>query len=164
MIQITEIHSDLFYTGIIKFKKRGHRMNIIYYSETGNTKAMAEYVGEGIQATGKEVKLISAEDASKEDIIQEEIVIIGCPALGSEQYDDQYIEPLIEQVGDGFKGKKVALFGSYGWGNGEWLEQLENKIKSYEGIISIESLMVNELPEGEDAYKCKQFGEQIANL
>lgn len=137
-------------------------MKIIYYSETGNTKDMAELIKEGIESAGKTAEVIEVENAVAAELLKEEVLIFGCPAMGAEELDEQYMIPLMDEIGDAFAGKKVALFGSYGWGAGEWMEEWENKIRAYGAEFIQESLTVNESPEGEDSERCKAFGSALA--
>lgn len=137
-------------------------MKIVYYSGTGNTKAMADLISEGIKSKGKEVELLEVLDSKVEDIINEEVIILGCSSNGVEQLDEEYMEPFVESLEGKIKGKKVALFGSWGWGDGQWMKEWEERMKSYGAELIAEGLTVQEMPEGEDEEKCREFGRSIA--
>ena len=138
-------------------------MKVVYYSNSGNTQAMAEYIKEGIEKAGKQAEVIDAENIQAADLANEEILILGCPACGSEELDDMTMEPLIDSLGSSIAGKKVALFGSYSWGDGEWMTSWQDKMSSLGGVLISDGLIVNETPEGSDVDRCVAFGELIAN-
>lgn len=137
-------------------------MKIVYYSGSGNTKRMAELVAEGIQAEGKNVELLEVESVSVDDIVNEEIIILGCPSQGAENLEEGSMEPLVEALEDKINGKKVALFGSYGWGDGEWMRNWEERMESNGAVLVGEGLIVNEMPEDENEQLCIDFGKKIA--
>ncbi|OPJ59122.1 flavodoxin [Clostridium chromiireducens] len=137
-------------------------MKIIYFSQTGNTEKMANLILQGIESEGKKAELIEVSSASIDDVINEEIIILGCSAYGSEELDDSEMEPFVESLARKIQGKKVALFGSWGWGNGEWMTEWEKRMESYGAILISEGLTVQESPEGEDEDRCISFGKLIA--
>ncbi|MVX62122.1 flavodoxin [Clostridium chromiireducens] len=137
-------------------------MKIIYFSQTGNTEKMANLILQGIESEGKKAELIEVSSVSIDDIINEEIIILGCSAYGSEELDDSEMEPFVESLAGKIQGKKVALFGSWGWGNGEWMTEWEKRMESYGSILISEGLTVQESPEGEDEDRCISFGKLIA--
>lgn len=136
-------------------------MKIVYYSGTGNTKAMAEYIKEGIESVGKEVELMEVESATANDLVNEEIIILGSPACGAEELEDSYMEPFIEELKDHVNGKKVALFGSYSWGDGEFMRLWQDRMAGYGAELIAQGLIVNEAPVGESVDECKEFGKLI---
>lgn len=137
-------------------------MKIIYFSQTGNTEKMANLILEGIEAEGKKAELIEVSLISLDDIKNEEILILGCSAYGSEELEESEMEPFVKSLEGNIQGKKVALFGSWGWGNGEWMTEWERRMESYGAILISEGLTVQEAPEGEDENRCVSFGKLIA--
>ena len=137
-------------------------MKIIFYSGTGNTEKMAELIGQGIELTGKKAELIKIESASVNDIKDEEVIVFGCPAYGDENLEESYVEPFMDEIDGLITGKKVALFGSYGWGDGEWMRNWEERIKSMGAELVKEGLTVNEAPDDEE--ECINFGKEIAAI
>ena len=135
-------------------------MKIVYYSGSGNTEKMAELIGEGIKAAGKEVTILNVESASVNDVKDEEFIVLGCSASGDENLEESYMEPFMDELDGVISGKKVALFGSYGWGDGEWMRNWEERIKSMGAQLVKEGLTVNEAPDDED--ECINFGKEIA--
>lgn len=136
-------------------------MKIIYWSQTGNTEKIAELIKQGIEIEGKKAELVEVSAASVNDIKDEEVIIIGCPACGVETLDETEMEPFISSLEGNIEGKKVALFGSYGWGTGEWMETWEERMKTYGGELISNGLIINEQPEDDDN-ECIEFGKLIA--
>lgn len=139
-------------------------MKIIFYSGTGNTEKMAELIGQGIESTGKKAELIKIESASVNDIKDEEVIVFGCPAYGDENLEESYVEPFMDEIDGLITGKKVALFGSYGWGDGEWMRNFEEFMSDNGCDTSLEPLIVQEAPEGDSEEECREFGRKIATL
>lgn len=137
-------------------------MKVIYWSQTGNTQKMAELIAKGIEEGGKKAELVELDNISIDDLNDEKVIILGSPASGTEELEETQVEPFVQSLEGKIQGKKVALFGSWGWGEGEYLTNLEERIKSYGGEIVGESLSVMESPEGEYEAKCVEFGKLIA--
>lgn len=137
-------------------------MKIIYFSQTGNTEKMANLILEGITSENKKAELVEVSGISVDDIKNEEILILGCSACGAEELEESEMEPFVRSLEGNIQGKKVALFGSWGWGNGEWMKEWEKRMESYGAILLSEGLTVQETPEGEDEDKCISFGKLIA--
>ena len=100
---------------------------VIYWSGTGNTEAMANAVAEGMKGAGAEVSLLSADAVSAADLAGLDAVALGCPAMGSEVLEEDVFEPMFSSCKKQFVGKSAALFGSYGWGDGEWMRTWEQR-------------------------------------
>lgn len=137
-------------------------MKVIYWSQTGNTEKMAELIAKGIEEGGKSTELVELSGISIDDLKDEEVIIFGSPAYGAEELEETEVEPFVASLEGNINGKKVALFGSWGWGDGAWMKDLEERIKSYGAELIGEGLTVKELPEGEDEARCIEFGKLIA--
>ena len=124
---------------------------VVYWSGTGNTAAMAELVLEGMKEAGADAELIERNSA----------IAFGCPAMGSEQLEDSEFEPMFDSVKKNLAGKAVGLFGSYGWGDGEWMRNWEEDCKACGVTLAAESVLVNGAPEGADAEACKALGSAL---
>ncbi|KFX56197.1 flavodoxin [Clostridium botulinum] len=136
-------------------------MKIIYWSQSGNTEKMASLILEGIKSEGGKAELLEVSAVSLDDVKNEEILILGCPASGAEELEESEMEPFVKSLEGIIQGKKVALFGSWGWGNGEWMTEWEKRMESYGATLISEGLTVQEYPEGEDENKCISFGKLI---
>lgn len=137
-------------------------MKVIYWSQTGNTEKMAELIAKGIEEGGKSAELVELSGISIDDLKDEEVIIFGSPAYGAEELEETEVEPFVASLEGNINGKKVALFGSWGWGDGAWMKDLEERIESYGAELIGEGLTVKELPEGEDEARCIEFGKLIA--
>ena len=126
---------------------------VIYWSGTGNTEAMAKAIAEG---AGADLFSVSEFDG---DISAYDRVAFGCPAMGAEELEDSEFEPFFAGVEDKLNGKTVALFGSYGWGDGEWMRLWADRVKSAGAVLlNDEGLIVNETPSDDDLADCKALG------
>ena len=135
---------------------------VIYWSGTGNTEAMANAVAEGMKDAGAEVSLLSADAVSAADLAGLDAVALGCPAMGSEVLEDMEFEPMFDGCKSSLKGKRVALFGSYGWGGGEWMHNWERDCRSSGIQLACDSVICNEAPDNGALASCKAMGKQLA--
>ncbi len=133
---------------------------VVYWSGTGNTAAMAELVLEGMREAGADASLIECTMVT--DLAAFDAIAFGCPAMGSEQLEDSEFEPMFDGVKKSLGGKAVALFGSYGWGDGEWMRNWEDDCRAAGIKLACESVLVNGAPEGADAAACKELGKALA--
>ena len=137
---------------------------VVYWSQTGNTKEMAEAVGEGIEAAGKKAKVVEVGSVSAEVLKTEAVFALGCPAMGAENLEDAEMEPFVAEVEAFAKDKKIALFGSYGWGGGEWMRDWEERMSNAGAtIIGGAGVICNETPDAEVQAACRELGKQMAN-
>ena len=132
---------------------------VVYWSGTGNTAAMAELVLEGMKEAGADVELIECNSVT--DLSAYGAIAFGCPAMGSEQLEDSEFEPMFDSVKKNLAGKAIGLFGSYGWGDGEWMRNWEEDCKACGVTLAAESVLVNGAPEGADAEACKALGSAL---
>jgi len=139
-------------------------MKIVYWSGTGNTEKMANLIAEGVSQIGKVVEIINVSDAEQNVFNDEDIIILGCSAMGDEVLEEGEFEPFIEQISSNISGKKVALFGSYGWGDGKWMRDWEEKMTSYGCQSVVEPLIIENEPEDASEDQCIEFGKTLANL
>ncbi|MDY3118923.1 MAG: flavodoxin [Peptoniphilus sp.] len=102
---------------------------IIYWSGTGNTEAMAKAIAKGLEAAGQEASLIEAAVATEDMVKDAEKIAFGCPAMGAEELEETTMRPFMDDVNPLLKGKKVLLFGSYDWADGEWMETWEEEVQ-----------------------------------
>ena len=139
------------------------KITVAYWSGTGNTEAMAEAVGEGIKAAGKECAVVSISDISASDLEGETSFALGCPAMGAEVLEEGEMEPFVEEVEKFAKGKNIALFGSYGWGDGEWMRNWVDQMKNAGAdVIGGEDAICADAPDDETEAKLVELGKQLA--
>ena len=138
-----------------------NKIAIVYWSGTGNTEIMAQKIWEGAKESGSEVELFNASEFSVEKVKEFNIIAFGCPSMGAEVLEETEFEPMFEDCKPKLGGKKIGLFGSYGWGDGEWMRNWENNAEDAGAILVCESLMINETPDSEGEKKCIDFGKAL---
>ena len=139
------------------------KMTVIYWSQTGNTEAMAKAIAQGAEAAGAEVKLLTVSEATEADVTGSDLVAFGCPAMGAEVLEEDEFEPFFTAVEGKLSGKKTALFGSYGWGDGQWMRDWWDRSERDGAVLyGGEGLMVNETPDDEGLERCIAFGGGFA--
>lgn len=140
-----------------------NEVKIVYWSGTGNTEQMASIIADGIKEAGKEVSLINVSNANIDEILKEDLIVLGCPSMGNEELEESEMEPFVADIEKSLSGKKVALFGSYGWGSGEWMESWEERMKAAGSeLVGEKGIICNETPSGSDIDELKEFGKIIA--
>lgn len=136
-------------------------MKIVYWSGTGNTEKMAELIKKGIVDSGKDAELIPVSDINVEDLLKEDIMVLGCSAMGDEILEESEFEPFIDEISTKVSGKKVALFGSYGWGDGQWMRDFEERMIGYGCTIIDNPLIIQNEPDNNEE-DCINLGKKIA--
>lgn len=139
------------------------KIAVIYWSASGNTEAMANAVLEGIQAAGGDGALFSVSDISASDAASYDKLALGCPAMGNEVLEESEFQPFYDELCGALSGKKLVLFGSYDWGDGEWMRNWTEDAKSHGAVLAADSLIVNLTPDEDGLSKCRALGEALAN-
>ena len=140
-------------------------ISIVYWSQTGNTQAMAEAISEGVTEAGKEAKIIDVTDASLDALKTEKVFALGCPAMGAEVLEESEMEPFVSELEGSVGGKTIALFGSYGWGDGQWMRDWEDRMKAAGAtVVGGEGVICQETPDDEALENCKALGKELAAL
>lgn len=137
------------------------KVSVIYWSGSGNTEEMANLIAKGAKEEGAEVKVLLVSDATLEDVKDADVVALGSPAMGDEVIEEGEMEPFVESISGVIAGKPVGLFGSYGWGSGDWMVSWVSRMNDYGANVIEEGLIVNEFPQGEEADKCVEYGKKI---
>lgn len=137
------------------------KVAVVYWTGSGNTEAMAAAVAEGAETKGATVEQILAADFSLSAAEEYDAYAFGCPAMGAEELEDSEFQPMWDEVKGSLGDKKVVLFGSYGWGNGEWMDTWKKDAEEA-GVNVIDSLIVNEQPDGDGIAACQALGSQLA--
>ena len=134
---------------------------VVYWSGAGNTEAMANAIAEGMKGKGAEVTVFTASDFGADKAAQFDVLAFGCPAMGAEVLEEDEFEPMFTEVESSLKDKKVALFGSYGWGDGEWMRNWEERCINNGISLATDCLMINETPDEDGLMKCNAFGAAL---
>ncbi len=140
-----------------------NKIAIVFWSGTGNTEAMAGYIAEGVRAAGGEAALLGPGDFSASQFSAYSAVAFGCPAMGSEVLEEAEFEPMFSALEGSLGGKRIALFGSYGWGDGQWMRDWCARCDDAgANLLDENGLMVNEAPDAEGEEACKELGRKLA--
>ena len=136
---------------------------IVYWSMTGNTEAMAQAVAEGARNAGGEVELLQVSQADPQSVLEADRLALGCPAMGDEVLEESEFAPFFDGIEQRLAGKTVALFGSYGWGDGQWMRDWQQRVeKAGAVLLGGEGLMANEAPDEEALARCRALGARMA--
>lgn len=139
------------------------KVNVIYWSQTGNTAAMAEAVANGINAAGGEAMILDVSSASVDDLKDAAAFAMGCPAMGAEVLEEGEMDPFVSEVEAIAAGKHIGLFGSYGWGDGEWMRDWEERMKNAGAdVVGGEGIICQEAPDDDAVAACEELGKQLA--
>lgn len=136
-------------------------VNVIYWTGTGNTEAMANAVLEGIKSKGAEARLIFVDEATIDDVINADAVAFGCPAMGDEVLEEDSFRPFMDEANKVIDGKKVAIFGSYEWNEGQYMEDWTNEIKATGANLVAPGLLAYDYPDEDTLEKCKELGKAL---
>jgi flavodoxin short chain len=132
---------------------------IIFWSGTGNTEAMANALAQGMKEAGSEVDLLNVAAAKADALDEYEKIAFGCPSMGDEILEEDEFEPFFASAEGGISGKKIALFGSYGWGDGQWMRDWQDRVKGAGADLFEEGFIVQ---EGSDEPAAAAFGKRFA--
>lgn len=138
------------------------KIAVVYWSGTGNTAAMAKAVEEGAKNRGAEVTVFGPEAFSADKVSEFDAIAFGCPAMGAEVLEESSFDPMFTSIEGSLSGKKIALFGSYGWGDGEWIRTWEDTCKADGAVLACDSVICNEAPDDDGVAACKKLGEALA--
>ena len=138
-----------------------NKLAIVYWSGTGNTEKMALCIEEGAKEAGAEVSLLGPADFSASRLKEFDVVAFGCPAMGAEVLEEAEFEPMFAALENSLSGRKIALFGSYGWGDGQWMRDWIDRCGSAT-LYDEEGLMVNEEPDAAAQETCRELGRKLA--
>ena len=137
------------------------KVAVIYWSGTGNTQQMADAVAEGAKGAGAEVSVFSVSEISAADAAAYDHLALGCPAMGGEVLEESEFEPMFSGCESKLRGKKIALFGSYGWGDGEWMRTWEETCVSDGAVMACDSVICNESPDDIAQMSCAELGKAL---
>jgi flavodoxin short chain len=137
------------------------KIAIVFWSGTGNTAQMAQAISDGASVAGAEAVLINASDFKPEDLDKYDAIALGCPAMGAEVLEETEFQPMFDSIESSLSGRKVALFGSYGWGDGEWMRQWEDQVKADGALLVGEPVIAHEAPDENALYECRALGRSL---
>lgn len=136
-------------------------VKIVFWSQGGNTAAMAAAVAEGVQEAGSKAEIINVSDASAADLQNMKGFALGCPAMGAEVLEEMEMEPFMCELEGSLAGKSVGLFGSYGWGDGQWMREWCQRCSAAQ-LYDEDGLILNESPDADGQETCRELGRGLA--
>ena len=135
------------------------KVAVVFWSATGTTESMANCVAEGANGT-----IVPCSEMNAAKLAEFDAVAFGCPAMGAEQLEESEFEPMFSDLEGSLNGKKIALFGSYGWGDGEWMRDWTTRMEAAGAtVLNGEGLICHETPDGDGLSECRELGKQLAN-
>lgn len=141
------------------------KVSIVYWSQTGNTEAMAKMIAQGAEEAGTKAELIEVSSANVDELLALPGFAIGCPAMGAEELEDAEVEPFVASIEGKVSGKSLLLFGSYDWGDGEWMRIWQDRMTAKgASLVTGEGVIANNAPDAEAEAKLKAAGAELAKL
>jgi len=138
---------------------------VAYWSQSGNTGVMANAIGRGIEEAGKEAEVLDISMVSIDDLKNASCFALGCPAMGAEVLEENEMEPFVTEVEKFAAGKSIGLFGSYGWGDGQWMRDWENRMsEAGANVIGGEGVIAQETPDDLAEKDCVALGKKLATI
>lgn len=138
------------------------KIAVVYWSGTGNTEAMAAAVADGVKEKGAEAVVLTASEFNAAKMDEYDAIAFGCPSMGAEELEESEFAPMFSDCESKLSGKKIALFGSYGWGDGEWMRNWEETCRNDGAVIVHDFVICNEAPDDEAIASCKELGAALA--
>ena len=137
------------------------KVAVVYWSGTGNTEAMANAVADGAKAKGADVEIFKPAEFDSDKMAGFDSVAFGCPSMGDEVLEEEEFEPMFSKLVSSLSGKRIALFGSYGWGDGEWMRTWDADCDSAGATRVCDSVICNETPDTDGLESCKALGAAL---
>lgn len=139
------------------------KVNVVFWSQSGNTESMANFVGAGVTEAGGEANVVYVGDASIDELKSAKAFALGCPAMGAEVLEEGEMEPFVTELEGFVAGKTIGLFGSYGWGDGEWMRNwVERMTAAGAVVVGGEGVICQDAPDAEAEAACKELGKALA--
>ena len=138
------------------------KVAVVFWSGTGNTEAMADAVVSGAKAKGADVSVYSPSEFSASMVSQFDAIAFGCPSMGAEVLEETEFEPMFTNVEGSLSGKRIALFGSGGWGGGAWMTDWEARCREDGAVLVCPSVICQEMPDDAAIADCEGLGAALA--
>jgi len=137
------------------------KIAVIYWSGTGNTAMMADAVVKGAKDKGGDVDLFDASDFNDSMLDTYDALALGCPSMGAEVLEEDEFQPMYDSIKNKLGNKKIVLFGSYGWGDGEWMRNWEEELRALGANLLKDGLIINEQPDDDELVECEALGAEL---
>lgn len=141
------------------------KIYVVYWSQTGNTEVMAEAIGQGIRESGREAETLTVSQITADTLKEAQAFALGCPAMGDEVLEESEMEPFMEQLDPMISGKQIGLFGSYGWGDGQWMREWQDRVMADGAVVAGgEGVIAQEMPDEDVLAACCNLGKILAAI
>lgn len=141
------------------------KIYVVYWSQTGNTEVMAEAVSQDIRESGREVETLNVSQITADTLKEAQAFALGCPAMGDEVLEESEMEPFMEQLDPMISGKQIGLFGSYGWGDGQWMREWQDRVMADGAVVAGgEGVIAQEMPDEDVLAACRNLGRILATI
>lgn len=141
------------------------KIYVVYWSQTGNTEVMAEAIGQGIRESGREAETLTVSQITADTLKEAQAFALGCPAMGDEVLEESEMEPFMEQLDPMISGKQIGLFGSYGWGDGQWMREWQDRVMADGAVVAGgEGIIAQEMPDEDVLAACRNLGRILATV
>ena len=141
------------------------KVNVVFWSQSGNTESMANAVGAGVTEAGGEANVVYVGDASIDELKSAKAFALGCPAMGAEVLEEGEMEPFVADLEGFVSGKTTGLFGSYGWGDGQWMRDWVDRMTAAGAtVVNGEGVICQDAPDGAAEAECKELGKALAAI
>ena len=134
------------------------KVAVVFWSGTGNTEACAQFVADGARNAGADVEVFSVDQFGAGKEAEYDGIALGCPAMGDEELEDSEFQPMYDSIKDALTSKKVVLFGSYGWGDGDWMNTWKADAEGAGITLAADPVIVNEATDDEAEASLKALG------
>lgn len=137
------------------------KIAVVYWSGTGNTEAMANAVADGAKGAGAEAFVIQCSNFKASDVANYDAIAFGSPSMGAEVLEESEFQPMWDDVKSALSGKKIGLFGSYDWGDGEWMRNWNDEAREIGANLVADGTIANNTPSDDDIENCKSLGVSL---
>lgn len=141
------------------------KVNIVFWSQSGNTEAMANAIADGVKLSGKDATVINVSNTTVEQLKNEKAFALGCPAMGAEVLEEGEMEPFVTELEKNITGKTILLFGSYGWGDGQWMRDWTDRMTAAGAtVLNGKGIICQDAPNEDITNECVLAGKQLSDL
>ena len=141
------------------------KVSVVFWSQSGNTEAMANAVGRGVTEAGGEANVVFVSDASLDELKNAKAFALGCPAMGAEVLEEGEMEPFVSTLEGFVSGKTIGLFGSYGWGDGQWMREWVDRMTAAGAtVVGGEGVICQDVPDPSAEAQCVDLGKTLASI
>lgn len=137
------------------------KVSIAYYSETGNTQQLADILANSLSDLGAEVYKAAVSDVENEQFLSGDLLIFATPASGAEEIDQLEMQAFIDDIASQLSGRKIFLCGTYGWGDGEYMQAWSEAMQNLGCELVHEPFVCLEAPDEDAESKIAEIAKEL---